>query len=230
MLQLLVQYIYSKSKFASIWFPLESTPECQKQRSLREGCILAWSAASVQFSGGLTVSMTLVGRQRCELCACHEWGDVSPTNTNQPTLQLPIITQYPSFQAQDAQCHSIMPCRHTPDTDGATFVHTGTVMNRSLLAHAVHPVWVTIRVQAGEADRGCMEWCSGSSVHHLQCLQCSSSPMHHQLQQHQHQQLQCRKSHPTFLHGAAAEREGRTETTHTSGALKRIRREISDDG
>ena len=26
--------------------PLESTPECQKQRSLREGCILAWSAAS----------------------------------------------------------------------------------------------------------------------------------------------------------------------------------------
>lgn len=94
MLQLLVQYIYSKSKFASIRFPLESTPECQKQRSLREGCILAWSAASVQFSGGLTVSMTLVGRQRCELCACHEWGDVSPTNTNQPTLPLPIITQY----------------------------------------------------------------------------------------------------------------------------------------
>ena len=98
MLQLLVQYIYSKSKFASIRFPLESTPECQKQRSLREGCILAWSAASVQFSGGLTVSMTLVGRQRCELCACHEWGDVSPTNTNQPTLPLPpIMTQYPSY-------------------------------------------------------------------------------------------------------------------------------------
>ena len=93
MLQLLVQYIYSKSKFASIRFPLESTPECQKQRSLREGCILAWSAASVQFSGGLTVSMTLVGRQRCELCACHEWGDVSPTNTSQPTLP-PIITQF----------------------------------------------------------------------------------------------------------------------------------------
>ena len=30
--------------------------------------------SGVQFSGGLTVSMTLVARQRCELGACHEWG------------------------------------------------------------------------------------------------------------------------------------------------------------
>ena len=73
----------------------------------------------------------------------------------------------------------------------ATFVHPG-VMNRSLLAHAVHPVWVTIRVQVVQVgDTVCMEWCSGSAMH----------------------QLQCRKSHPTFLHGATAEREGRTETT-----------------
>ena len=43
----------------------------------------------------------------------------------------------------------------------ATFVHPG-VMNRSLLAHAVHPVWVTIRVHGG--DTVCMEWCSGSAV------------------------------------------------------------------
>ena len=125
MLQLLVQYIYSKSKFASIWFPLESTPECQKQRSLREGCILAWSAASVQFSGGLTVSMTLVGRQRCELCACHEWGDVSPTNTNQPTLPLPIMTQYPSYIFWSTGCtmsqHHAMSA-HTRYR-GGTFVH-----------------------------------------------------------------------------------------------------------
>ena len=51
---------------------------------------------------------------------------------------------------------------HTPWF--ATFVHPGNVMNRSPLAHAVHHVWVTIRVQevggGGDTVRMWMEWCS----------------------------------------------------------------------
>ena len=41
--------------------------------------VVSWRLhCAAQFSAGPTVSMTLVVRQRCELCACHEW---SSTNT-----------------------------------------------------------------------------------------------------------------------------------------------------
>ena len=41
--------------------------------------VVSWRLhCAAQFSAGPTVSMTLVVRQRCELCACHEW---TSTNT-----------------------------------------------------------------------------------------------------------------------------------------------------
>ena len=107
----------------------------------------------VQFSGGLTVSMTLVGRQRCELCACHEWRtSLRPIPSLQPNQ--PIITHNSVlaaehvYKAWDAQCHSSMPCGHTPDTEGAHLC-TNVVMNRRCARGAASRVWVTIRVQAG---------------------------------------------------------------------------------
>ena len=124
----------------------------------------------VQFSGGLTVSMTLVARQRCELSACHEWRtSLRPIPSLQPNQ--PIITHNSVLAAEhvykvwDAQCHSSMPCGHTPDTKGAHLC-TNVVMNRRCARGAASRVWVTIRVQAGRQVDVCMEWCSAAMHRH----------------------------------------------------------------
>ena len=61
--------------------------------------------SGVQFSGGLTVSMTLVARQRCELGACHEWG-MSRAGQPRPGFALAVVEISASRLIFKPQCHS----------------------------------------------------------------------------------------------------------------------------